>query len=282
VLAPDTPRLDSEALANEGFTSDGFTGEPVTEDPLSVITVKLTRVPPPASKKPLTPLSSSAIPPLVPPPKPIEVTTPVPKIDIPLPPPEQGSRTVRWLPVAAIALLAVMLVTAIVLATTNGGEDAAPAPPTPSPTPVSQAVQGYQFLKRDLANDSNCGAHAYGDVQATLQRAPCSMMRRGSFETSIDGRAVAVSIAVIYFNDEATASAFKNTADTAGGGGIGDLATESGKWSRTPQFAGAAYASSVTSTAVRLVLATWFDGASSATDPGLNQIGHAALNVQLT
>lgn len=282
VLAPDAPRLDSEALAGEGFASEGFTAEPAAKDPLSVITVKLTQVPPPAPKKPPAPMPSSAIPPLVPPPKPIEVTTPVPKIDIPLPPPGQASRTVRWLPVAAIALLAVMLVTAIVLATTGGGEDAAPPPPKPSPTPVSQAVQGYQFLKRDLANDPNCAAHAYGDVQASLQRAPCTMMRRGSFESSVDGRAVAVSIAVVYFNDEATASAFKNTADTAGGGGLGDLATETGKWPRTPQFAGAAYASSVTSTAVRLVLATWVDGASSAGDPGLNQIGHAALNVQLT
>jgi hypothetical protein len=282
LLAPDAPRLDSEALAGEGFASEGFTAEPAAEDRLSAITVKLTQVPPPAPKKPPARLPAPAIPPLVPPPKPIEVTTPVPRINIPLPPPEQASRTVRWLPVAAIALLAVMLVTAIVLATTGGGgENAAPPPPRPSPTPVSQAVQGFQFLKRDLATDANCAAHAYGDVQASLQRAACTMMRRGSFESSADGHAVAVSIAVLYFNDEATASAFKNTADTAGGGGLGDLASETGKWPRTPQFAGAAYASSVTSTAVRLVLATWLDGASSAGDPALNQVGHAALNVQL-
>lgn len=281
VLAPDAPQIDSEALAGEGFASEGFTAEPAAEDRLSAVTVKLTRIPPPAPRKPPARLPASAVPPLVPPPTPLEVTTPVPKINIPLPPPEPASRTVRWLPVAAIALLAVMLVTAIVLATTGGGEDAAPPPPRPSPTPVSQAVQGFQFLKRDLATDTNCAAHAYGDVQASLHHAPCTMMRRGSFESSADGRAVAVSIAVIYFNDEATASAFKNTADTAGGGGIGDLATETGKWPRTPQFAGAAYASSVTSTAVRLVLATWSDSASSAGDPGLNQVGHAALNVQL-
>lgn len=282
VLAPEAPRLDSEALASEGFASEGFTAERGAEDPLSAITVKLAQVPPPAPKKTRAPGPASAVPPLLPPPKPIEVTTPVPKINFPLAPPEQASRTVRWLPVAAIALLAVMLVTAIVLATTGGGEQAAPPRPVPSPTPASQAVQGLQFLKRDLATDPDCGAHAFGDVQASLQRTPCTMMRRGSFESSIDGRAVAVSIAVIYFNDEATASAFKTTADTAGGGGIGDLATETGKWPRTPQFAGAAYTSSVTSTAVRLVLATWLDEASSAADPGLNQVGHAALNVQLT
>ena len=107
-------------------------------------------------------------------------------------------------------------------------------------------------------------------------------MRRGSYETSVNGRPVAVSIAVVYFNDESAAAAFKKAADTAGGGGVTDLATETKKWPRTPQFTDAAYTSSTTGTAVRLVLAAWFDGASATTDPDLGKVSRAALNVQLS
>jgi hypothetical protein len=87
---------------------------------------------------------------------------------------------------------------------------------------------------------------------------------------------------VVYFGDEAAASAFKTAADTPGGGGVTDLATQTRKWPRTPQFADAAYASSITGTAVRLVLTTWFDGPSSPSDPALVQIAHVALSVEIS
>ena len=137
---------------------------------------------------------------------------------------EKNSRTVRWLPLGAIGLLAALLVAAIVLATTSGGDE--PQTAQASATPASQAVQGYQFLPRAAASDQQCAAHAFGDVQASLQQTACTTMRRGSYETSVNGRPVAVSIAVVYFNDESAAGAFKKAADTAGGGGVTDLATE--------------------------------------------------------
>ncbi|HET6503602.1 MAG TPA: hypothetical protein VFG87_22865 [Amycolatopsis sp.] len=229
------------------------------------------------------------IPPSPPLPKPIEVTSPVPRVRIPIRP-EGKPKTVRWLPMAAIGLLAVIVVAAIVLATTSGSDstdsahstNSAGAPAASAPAPVAQLVQGLQFLPHAMASDQACAQHAYGDVQASLQQAPCATMRRASFETSVDGRPVAVSIAVVYFGDETTATAFQNTADTPGGGGMNDLASETGKWPRPVSFAGAAYASALTGTAVRLVQAVWFDGTSSPSDPALAQVAHSALNVQLS
>lgn len=213
-------------------------------------------------------------------PKPIEVTAPVPMVRTPLVT-EQNSRAVRWLPLGAIGLLAVILVTAIVLALTRSADSPAPAPAAAAP-PV-QTVQGVQFIQRASGTEQNCADHAYGDLQTSLQATACTMMRRGSFETSSNGRTVAVSIAVVYFGDEAAASAFKTAADTPGGGGVTDIATESRKWpTRTPEFSGSAYASSVTGTAVRMVLTTWFDGPSAENDPTLVQIAHVALSVQIS
>ncbi|GLY66092.1 hypothetical protein [Amycolatopsis taiwanensis] len=301
VLAPEVAQLGTEVLTAEGF-ADG-PAEP-GQDPLSAVTLTMPAVPakPPApaaqprgpvttetppAPAPATPPAPPSTPPSAPapatpsdapPPKPIEVTAPVPKIRTPVAAP-RNSRTVRWLPMAAIGLLAVIMVTAIVLATTRSGDSAQPAPST---APRAQTVQGFQFLERASGTQQSCAEHAYGDLQASLQRAACTMMRRGSFETTVDGKPVAVSIAVVYFGDETAATAFKAVADTPGGGGVTDVATEAGKWSRTPQFAGAAYASAITGTAVRLVLTSWFDSASSASDPNLVEVAHLALSVQVS
>ncbi|SFI89466.1 hypothetical protein [Amycolatopsis sacchari] len=212
----------------------------------------------------------------VPPPRPIEVTTPVPRITAAVPVraavPEK-SRTVRWLPFGAIGLLAVLLVTAIVFATTSGADDA-PAQP-------AQVVNGIPLAQRAAARDVQCAAHAVGDLQVSLQRSGCVDLRRASFEATVDGKPAAVSVAVVAFPDSAKAKAFKKAADTPGGGSVTDLATETGKWSRTPHFDAAAYVSAADGTAVRLVLAAWFDQPSTADDPGLLRAANAALTARM-
>ncbi|HKS48854.1 MAG TPA: hypothetical protein VJT49_27845 [Amycolatopsis sp.] len=278
VLAPETTQLATEVLAGEGFASRPPPAE-AGPAPMSGTTDRLPAVPAVVrAERPVPAAPVRPQPPKPPAPEPIEVTAPVPKVEIPLAR-EGKSRTVRWLPMAAIGLLAVLLVAAITVAATSGG----PAKSAPSsPAPAVQAVQGLQFVPHATDAGQRCADHAYGDVQASLQRHPCTMMARGSFETTVGSRPVAVSIATIYFGDETAASAFKKTADTPGGGGITDPATETGKWPRSPKFDGAAYVSSLAGTAVRLVLAAWFDGPSSAGDPGLAQAATAALNVQLS
>ncbi|GAA5170104.1 hypothetical protein [Amycolatopsis dongchuanensis] len=212
----------------------------------------------------------------VPPPRPIEVTTPVPRITAAVPVraavPEK-SRTVRWLPFGAIGLLAVLLVAAIVLATTSGADD--------TPAQPAQVVNGIPLTQRAAARDVQCAAHAVGDLQVSLQRSGCVDLRRASFEATVDGKPAAVSVAVVAFPDSAKATAFKKAADTPGGGSVTDLAAETGKWPRTPHFDAAAYVSATDGTAVRLVLAAWFDQPSTADDPALLRAADAALTARV-
>lgn len=271
-LAPEAQPLSDEVLAAEGFGATEEEPPPETTDKLLPSSPKMAPPPPP-------PKVVAARPKVPPPPTPIEVTTPVPRITaaVPVRAPATGKpRTVRWLPLAAIGLLVVLLVTAIVLATTSGG------PPESAPAPPPQVVNNIPLIERAVATDTRCAAHAVGDLQASLQRTACVNMRRGSFEATVDGKPVAVSVAAVTFADSATASAFKEAADTPGGGSMIDLAAETGKWQRNPKFDGtAAYVSSATGTEVRLVLAAWFDQASTADDPALLRAAKAGAIAQV-
>jgi hypothetical protein len=222
-------------------------------------------------------------------PQPFPTPRPVPR---PTPPPEpaprpaaRGSRTVRWLPLGAIGLLVALVVAAVAIATTGDDTAAAPTgPPTPAtqPPPSSAAgpAESLQFALRAAGGDQRCASHAFGDAQASLQQTSCSGVRRASYAATIDGRPGAVTIGIVAFPDAAQAAAFKSVADTPGGGGLLDLATETGQWgAAAPRFENAAYASKIESTSVRIVQAVWAPGPSTPDDPGLTRAAKAALDL---
>ncbi|MFJ1763828.1 hypothetical protein ACIOD2_26175 [Amycolatopsis sp. NPDC088138] len=196
------------------------------------------------------------------------------------------SRTVRWLPLGAIGLLVALVVAAVVVATSGDDTTAAPAsqapvsqPPSPQPTKAAPA-ESLQFSLRAADGDQRCASHAFGDAQASLQQTSCSGVRRASYTTTVDGRAGAVTIGIVAFPDAAQAAAFKAITDTPGGGGILDLAAETGKWdSPAPKFENAAYTSKLEGTSVRVVQAVWVPGPSTPDDPGLARAAKAALDL---
>ncbi|MEU3621785.1 hypothetical protein BS329_02025 [Amycolatopsis coloradensis] len=298
-LAPDAPPMPEEMLLGEGFSAYSD-DEPtvIRENPLVAIAPTVPVRHPGKAKRPAKPAAkpAQATPPGQParqavavapaPPvrqAPSPAAAPVPAEPAPKAP--HQSKTVRWLPLAAIGLLIVLLVAAISVAA--GGDDAAstatPPPPTPatsSPPPSSSAVENIQFTSRASAADQKCASHAYGDVQSSLQRTSCSAVKRASFASSIDGRAAAVTIAVVEFPDTGQATAFKAAADTPGGGGIFDVATETNQWQGdVPVFEGAAYQSSQAGKSVRLVQVVWVPGPSTPDDPGLVRGAKAALEL---
>ena len=200
----------------------------------------------------------------------------------------------RWLPLGAIGLLVVLLVTAVVIAATGGGGDsgqtAAPASSSqpvaskPSSAPASSApvAPSLTFNARASSGDQRCASHAFGDVQVSLQQTSCVGVQRASYAAEVNGRAAAVTVAVIAFPDAAQASHFKDVADTPGSGGIIDVATETGKWQgAAPQFDGAAYTSKIEGNGVRLVQAVWVPGPSTPDDPGLARAAKGALDLVL-
>lgn len=297
-LAPDAPPMSEEMLLGEGFSAYSD-DEPtvIRENPLvaSAPTVPVRH--PGQAKRPAKPAKPMAGAPAEParPAQPVQAVRQAPPPAAPTPmaplaPSESGpkpphqSKTVKWLPIAAIGLLVVLLVAAITVA--SGGDDTAsvetrpPTPATSPPPPSSQAVENIQFTSRASSADQKCASHAYGDVQSSLQKTSCSTVKRASFASSIDGRSAAVSIAVIEFPNAEQARAFKGVADTPGGGGILDVATETAQWqNEVPVFEGAAYQSRIDGNSVRLVQVVWLPGPSTPDDPGLVRGAKAALEL---
>ncbi|MEU8634125.1 hypothetical protein AB0C38_18265 [Amycolatopsis sp. NPDC048633] len=197
-----------------------------------------------------------------------------------------SSKTVRWLPLGAIGLLVALVVAAIAVATSGDDTDAAPTgPPTPAtqppPSSTSAPAESLQFALRAADHDQRCASHAFGDAQASLQQTSCAGVRRASYAATVDGRGAAVTVGIVEFPDATQAAAFKAVADTPGGGGILDLASETGKWGATPppRFDNAAYTSRVEGTSVRVVQAVWAPGPSTPDDPGLARAAKAALDL---
>jgi len=289
-LAPDAPVLSDEALHAEGFRPGGDEPTVIRENPLISNTQ--------ATAEPVAP------------PPPVKVTEPKPP-KLPKPPKEpklprqpkevkaaKQSGAPRWLPVGAIGLLAALLVAAIVTASvSSGGENAPQAAPAPVPssaalvpvpvtpvtppsTPSSASPQGIQFTATAMAADQRCASHGFGDVQTSLQQTSCTAVRRASFTATVDGRPAAATVAIVEFANAQQAATFKSVADTPGGGGILDVATETRKWpGEAPVFDNAAYASSISGAAVRLVQVVWLPGPSAAGDPALANAATAALTL---
>jgi hypothetical protein len=292
-LAPDAAELSDEELVAEGFRPGGDEPTVIRENPL-LATPLPSPVGQPASRQtqPQVKQQRAAVPvparrpapPPMPPPPPAPAPVPAPMTG-----PRPGKRpiTVRWLPLGAIALLAVLLIAAIVVASSGDGQRQAAPVQTPTatqapPASTSQLIQGFQFTSKAVGADQRCASDGFGDVQASLQRTSCHMVRRGSFVAAIDGRPAAATVAEVEFADGQQAAGFKAVADTPGGGGIIDIATETGKWpGEVPRFDDAAYSSSLDGTKVRLVQVVWLPGPSAPDDSGLTRGAKAALDLSL-
>jgi hypothetical protein len=191
------------------------------------------------------------------------------------------------LPLAAIGLLAVLMVAAILVATDRGSEQkplqAAAAPTSAPGTSTPQPVEAIRFTATASGADQRCASHGFGAVQGSLQRTSCAAVRRGSFTATIDGRESAVTVAIVQFANAAQATDFKTIADTPGGGGIVDIATETSKWPGSGSvFEGAAYCSAFAGSSVWLVQAVWLSGPSTPDDPGLIRAAKSALDLPIS
>ncbi|TCO47954.1 hypothetical protein [Actinocrispum wychmicini] len=249
-LAPDLPPFTPEELADEGFEVAAG------PDMSAASTLLIPRVPP-------------------------EAALPA------APSPRLGGGTYRWVPVVAMAALAVLLMTAIVagLASTgdsSGSASGGPAGPGPTGSQAtrSQVIDGVTFTPKGLLNDNDCARRAIGDIQVWLQQHPCSSLVRSRYETTVKQDA-AVFIADIVFANDATAGDFLKVANTTGTGTLVDASTEGMPWpgNRRPIFDAAAYATKRIDSRVRIAQVAWFDKASTPTDPVLQTTARQALEL---
>ncbi|MCR3719188.1 MULTISPECIES: hypothetical protein [Prauserella salsuginis group] len=164
-----------------------------------------------------------------------------------------SARTWRWITAGAVFVVALVVI--ITFSVMGGGDE--------EHQPIRMRAGGLEFTQRAAQLTEECAAHAVGDLSVALADGGCTELRRGSFDTTVGGTDVAVSVAALTFPDEQAAQRFLQVADTPGTGTIRDLATASGRWTPpAPDWSGAAYVSDLEGSTVRLVLASPRDRAS--------------------
>jgi hypothetical protein len=194
----------------------------------------------------------------------------------------------RWLPLGAVAVLAVLLLTGIIVAITSSGSstDNTPASaPGTSTTPVADVrAGGALFSPKGSATDQDCALQSYGDMKVWLVQHPCVRLDRSLYETTpAAGSPAAVALAVVTFGNSAVAQDFGTVANTPGSGGIVDLVQADQSWPGGPRsFAGATYTASTRGAAVRITEVVWINKASTATDPELRKIAAEAASLPPT
>ncbi len=214
----------------------------------------------------------------------------IPKITEPPPPrptrPAGRGRTggsLRWLPVAAAVLVGMLLLTGIVYAVASAGDDKGSRGGSRTEQPQSSkvTVDGVSFVPKGTDTDSDCAAHAYGDVQAWLQRNRCGELVRMRFESTAEDKTAAVLVSVLRFPQAASADELDRVADKPGSGAIVDASTEGTPWpgDRKPYFESAAFASGREGNSLKLVQAVWVGTTSAPDDEGLVKLADAALDL---
>lgn len=199
-------------------------------------------------------------------------------------PVDPDSTRPRWLPAGLAGLLVALLITGALLAVgSTHGSQPANTPGTGTPRPDTDVtLNGRTFIPKASTIDHDCTVHAFGDVRTAMITHPCTELVRRAFQTSVNGRPAAVSVAEVRFANAESAVAVKTVADLPGSGGILDLVAEEKTWSDGPaSFNGAAYASMVHGSRVRLCLAVWGDQRSTPDDPALALLANQALHLPL-
>jgi hypothetical protein len=91
-----------------------------------------------------------------------------------------------------------------------------------------QSTGEYEFTEEldSPKVDNTCGDHAYDATQTFLQEKDCSKLTRSVFTTTVNGRTVYASVAVVEMDDEEAAGDLRELTDTDGSGNVNDLVRE--------------------------------------------------------
>lgn len=202
------------------------------------------------------------------------------------PKPAKKGTPISWLPASAAVLVALLLLTGIVYAVASSGssEDDAGKDTTTTRTETSGVtVNGMVFEPKGTVADTDCAAHAYGDVQVWLERNRCSELVRARYESTTDGKRAAVLVAVLRFPETVLAGELNEVADKPGSGAIADASTEGDPWpgKTKPFFESAAFASGREGNSLKLVQVVWVGAPSTPDDEDLAKIADSALQIQV-
>ncbi|EHR60100.1 hypothetical protein [Saccharomonospora cyanea] len=252
-LAPTATSLDDTALTAEGFAAPDTPEATAATDPNGPSAQPVPNSDTPPSSTP-TPLSAPASP--------------------------AGDRRRSFRRHTALASAVLLVVAAVVAIVVVSSQDA----PTPASTEPATAETGgvrFNLVARDVATACE-PHHAVGDVQSFLLDHGCVEVVRTSFRTTLEGRAVSVSVGAVTFPDAALAGEFERLARTPGTGVLTDVASETGRWTgAAPTFEDATYTTRRDGTTVRTVLAQTDSAAEDSAGDLAFRVAQAALDLPL-
>jgi hypothetical protein len=206
------------------------------------------------------------------------------------PPPGNGSgeRHPGRLKLVAIILTGWLVVSAVVLVTlllVRGPHNSAgPAGPTStaggssaqSNPPSSSLPDGWTQQATD--DQTDCAAHAYGQVQAFLAKTRCSSVHRVLATTNQGGRPVVVAAYTITFDSASRAASYNKLVASDGTGNISDLLRDGTTYPGAPRaLPPAGFASRVEGIQVFVAEAGYTTGASRSDDPSLRSVAQQAV-----
>nr|WP_042189693.1 hypothetical protein [Kibdelosporangium sp. MJ126-NF4]CEL18828.1 hypothetical protein [Kibdelosporangium sp. MJ126-NF4]CTQ96319.1 hypothetical protein [Kibdelosporangium sp. MJ126-NF4] len=203
----------------------------------------------------------------------------------PAPPVGSQPKRLGWLPVTAVLLVGLLLVTGIIVAIAAAGDQprATEGPKTSVSVAqqASEVVDGVAYTPKGTVEDTDCQSRAFGDMQVWLQANPCVSLRRSRYESTAGNEPIAVLLADLTFQDAGRAEAFLKLASAPGTGSIIDPSVHGTAWpdGRRPIFDSAAYQAKQTGTRVRIVQVIWLDKASTPEDPALLAAATRSLNL---
>jgi hypothetical protein len=134
------------------------------------------------------------------------------------------------------------------------------------------------WVREASDRQTNCAAHAYGQVQSYFARTPCVSVDRLLASTNQGGRAVVIASNLVTLHSAAQAQQYLNLVNADGTGNISDLLREGVSYPGGPdKLPDAAFASRQDGNKVWVAEAGYVGGTSSASDPTLRAIAEEGV-----
>jgi hypothetical protein len=134
------------------------------------------------------------------------------------------------------------------------------------------------WVREASDRQTNCAAHAYGQVQSYFARTPCVSVDRLLASTNQGGRAVVIASNLVTLHSAAQAQQYLNLVNSDGTGNISDLLREGVSYPGGPdKLPDAAFASRQDGNKVWVAEAGYVGGTSSASDPTLRAIAEEGV-----
>lgn len=188
-----------------------------------------------------------------------------------------------WLVVSVVVLLILLAVGGRHSAnqaggpgSTAGNSGSANKPSSSAHSTASALPDGWVGRAADRQTD--CAAHAYGQVRSFFARTPCTSVQRLLATTNSHGRAVVIASNVVTFPTAPQAQQYLTLVNADGTGNIADLLREGVSYPGGPdKLPDAAFASRLDGNRVLVAEAGYVGGTSGATDPALREIAEQGV-----